>query len=68
MRIILTVPIECSLDSFDEQAVREYAKENNCSLETAVGELWDRGQITLDSCDLGEIYSWNYEKIEVKES
>lgn len=42
-----TVQYACRLSAVDEQKVRDYAKENNTTLEEAVGALYDDCAINL---------------------
>ena len=42
-----TVQYACRLSAEDEQKVREYAKENNTTLEEAVDELYSDCAISL---------------------
>lgn len=42
-----TVQYACRLSAEDEQKVREYAKENNTTLEEAVDELYNNCAINL---------------------
>lgn len=48
-----TVQYACRLSAEDEQKVREYAEQNDVTLEEAVGLLYDDCTINLyaDSCE-----------------
>ena len=54
----VTVRYACRLSAEDEQKVREYAEENETTLEKAVEELYDNGDINLyaDSWE-GDFYT-----------
>ena len=46
---IALVTYTCCLTDEDEKKVRDYAEENNCSLDTAINELWNNNEIDVYS-------------------
>lgn len=41
------VTYTCTLTEEDEQKVREYVDENNATLDEAIKELWENGEIDV---------------------
>jgi hypothetical protein len=44
----------CWLTNEDEQKVREYAKENNVSINDAINDLWGESEINIYAGDQAE--------------
>jgi len=47
VEVICTVTYTCWLTENDENIVREYAEQNEVTLDEAIKELWDTGEIDV---------------------